>query len=312
MIERFNFFDVYAYLLPGGLLITLLWLPFGLILGKWPSGDLASAAMVLGIAYITGHLVRIFSDVVFLSKFRSGDTWLYPSYLLLDNKKHDALSIDLGALRGTLQKQIHTRFNIDIAIDSEWSKQLERERANGFLACRSFLVQNKAAAYAEQQQGMYELLRGVATAFVLSSIFYFGLSLCAWLPSGFRPIAICGVFVVLICALFSAWSIRYAAGKRADGLRVRLFWLLAGTLFLVSVALAAPSKPGSLQKITLVVDTGWAMILIAQGLLVLTLGILCVYAFRNFAVNFAATIYRDCNAFWAQPAQQPVPDDERV
>jgi len=35
MIERFNFFDVYGYLLPGGLLMVLTWLPFGLISGRW-------------------------------------------------------------------------------------------------------------------------------------------------------------------------------------------------------------------------------------------------------------------------------------
>lgn len=57
MIERFNFFDIYAYLLPGAAFLGLMWLPFGIVGGKWPSADLSSALFSLIAAYIVGHVL---------------------------------------------------------------------------------------------------------------------------------------------------------------------------------------------------------------------------------------------------------------
>lgn len=48
MIERFNFYDIYGYLLPGATLVGLLWLPFGIITGTWPAAQLSEAVFVLG------------------------------------------------------------------------------------------------------------------------------------------------------------------------------------------------------------------------------------------------------------------------
>jgi hypothetical protein len=39
MIEKFNFYDVYGYLIPGLVLIGLFLVPLGL-LGRWPAGTL--------------------------------------------------------------------------------------------------------------------------------------------------------------------------------------------------------------------------------------------------------------------------------
>src|SRR4051794_30126801 len=58
MIERLNFYDVYGYLLPGSFLLFLLWLPFGIVTGAWPPGEVTSALIAVVIAYITGHLLQ--------------------------------------------------------------------------------------------------------------------------------------------------------------------------------------------------------------------------------------------------------------
>ena len=50
MVEKFNFYDIYGYLLPGLVLIGLFWLPFGLILNLWPKAELSSALLVLLLA----------------------------------------------------------------------------------------------------------------------------------------------------------------------------------------------------------------------------------------------------------------------
>src|SRR5712692_9041004 len=57
MIDRFNFFDVYAYLLPGMALLGLMWVPFGVVYHRWPTGDFSPALLLLVAAYILGHVL---------------------------------------------------------------------------------------------------------------------------------------------------------------------------------------------------------------------------------------------------------------
>lgn len=48
MLDRFNFFDVYAYLLPGAVAIALAWLPYVLLGADLPSGAVSGALALLG------------------------------------------------------------------------------------------------------------------------------------------------------------------------------------------------------------------------------------------------------------------------
>jgi hypothetical protein len=75
MIERFNFFDIYAYLLPGAAFLGLMWLPFGIVGGKWPSADLSSALFSLVAAYIVGHVLYHPAEAALTTK---GKGW-YPA-----------------------------------------------------------------------------------------------------------------------------------------------------------------------------------------------------------------------------------------
>lgn len=62
MIQRFNFYDIYGYLVPGVVLLTAFWLPFGLVLGRWPSADWSSALVGLVFAYLAGHILRTVTE----------------------------------------------------------------------------------------------------------------------------------------------------------------------------------------------------------------------------------------------------------
>jgi hypothetical protein len=44
VIERFNFYDVFGFFIPGSVLLLLLWLPVGLARRSFPSSDLTSSA----------------------------------------------------------------------------------------------------------------------------------------------------------------------------------------------------------------------------------------------------------------------------
>ena len=52
MIDKFNFYDIYGYFVPGLALLAVLWLPFGLLKQGWPSADWGSALVAVVAAYL--------------------------------------------------------------------------------------------------------------------------------------------------------------------------------------------------------------------------------------------------------------------
>jgi hypothetical protein len=58
MVERLNFYDVYAYLIPGIVFVSLLWLPFAITNEAFLKLDWSSALLVLVLAYIAGHIIQ--------------------------------------------------------------------------------------------------------------------------------------------------------------------------------------------------------------------------------------------------------------
>src|SRR4051812_28619835 len=93
MIERFNFYDIYGYFVPGAFVIGVAWFPFGFALGKWPSADLSNAVVFALAAYLAGLVVQSLaasvlpSGVPFTGKDSTGKLRTnnrYPSDFLLD------------------------------------------------------------------------------------------------------------------------------------------------------------------------------------------------------------------------------------
>jgi hypothetical protein len=87
MIEKFNFYDVYGYFLPGFALLALIWAPFGIITHQWPSLALASAVAAIILAYIVGHLIQIIAHHALPSTAKDpSQNERYPSDLFLDDE----------------------------------------------------------------------------------------------------------------------------------------------------------------------------------------------------------------------------------
>lgn len=61
MIERFNFYDVYGYLIPGVLLGAVLWIPHALVQGLYVPSDLTTALAAVAFAYIAGLLIALWA-----------------------------------------------------------------------------------------------------------------------------------------------------------------------------------------------------------------------------------------------------------
>ena len=89
MIDRFNFYDIYGFVLPGTLLLGIFWLPIGLATGSLPASEISSTLLLLVLAYIAGHLLQTFAQVVVSSKVRDPKKALRDrSSLILDTNNH--------------------------------------------------------------------------------------------------------------------------------------------------------------------------------------------------------------------------------
>jgi len=316
VIDRFNFFDIYGYLLPGAFLLALLWLPFGLVLGKWPPADWGSAVLVLALAYVGGHLLRNVAEAALSSKIKGPQGHRrYPSDLLLDAVRDAAHPADLGNLKYRLEAQIRREFGPDVDVDAApWNKSLEMCRRVAFFKCRSFLVAKKAAAYAEQQQGMYELLRGIAAALAMAFAFYLGLGLgffarrWQWCGHPFVPAVRIGFLVIValigVGALVAAFSsLRLPWQERA---RRWAFYLFAAMLLCGGAAVAAVDHTGRLAGFEPAANNRVTIMMFVLSAISLILAVHCVGSFRGFAVNFARTVYQDFSTVAPPPTVEDI------
>lgn len=330
MIERFNFYDIYGYLLPGLLLFVLLWVPIGVLADTWPPAALSSALLALALAYVAGHLLDNLSSAAFPSLFRDKQgRKRQPSDLLFDKSEDEVLSQRLWDLKQPIAEQIKDQFKIDVQAGADWTIPMKGTRSAAFLKCRSVLVKAKAAAYAEQQQGMYVLMRGSAGALVLACSWYTGLAVGAW-ASNFVwkcPIEKLGLFASLIAAFISALlALKWQTNPSRDERKPRAFvlWLMALALAFGGLAagrhlnvvnFSAPELPAQLARlmkeekdavkfqgseralaelrVSRAIRAHVTALMFGLASAAALLTPLCLSAYRAFAVNFAVTVYRD-------------------
>jgi hypothetical protein len=110
MIERFNFYDVYGYFIPGAFLIAVLWLPHALVWRWIPSADVSAAVAMIVAAYIAGHILQIVAAKVVPSSLMVDGVTRAPSDLLLEDSD-PRLSSDF---KERLKALIKSRFGIDV------------------------------------------------------------------------------------------------------------------------------------------------------------------------------------------------------
>jgi hypothetical protein len=192
MMDRFNFYDIYGFVLPGTLLIGIFWLPFGLATASLPSSEISSTLLLLVLAYIAGHLLQMFAEVVVPSRVRDPQGDLRDrSSLVLDPNNH----VFSNGFKEHLSGQIEAAFNVQI-FDEEDEKALgdeknlkiggdvkdakltiddkEANRRSAFFQARTYLLQNKSTGYVEQFEGLYAMMRGFGCAFFVGCAYLVG------------------------------------------------------------------------------------------------------------------------------------------
>jgi hypothetical protein len=305
MIERFNFFDVYAYLLPGLAFLGLMWLPFGIVGGSWPSADLSSALLSLVAAYIVGHALYFPSSEALstedVGQYRAGvPLWraipTHPSNFILDAGERtfpERFKMGLGNLINSWFRgdaEVDVAFSWDNADQSEVQRMADESarRDLAFLLCRSVLVTANAASYAQQFEGLYQFLRCLTAVFALGFANHVGWALALRTPIS-RCVSLVAAVAVLaiiaVAAIVDKWGYR---NYRQRAMKARMtIGLLMLALFLCPFFLRS--------SIDLPEGTDLYKVLLLGGIAFVDLFIAlrCSSGYKPFAKKFAEQIYRD-------------------
>lgn len=296
MIDRFNFYDVYGYLLPGAALLLLLWLPFGLVRHNWPASDLGSAVIGVVVAYISGHLLQMFATKVIPSSVARGSDGhaRYPSDVVLDGGDGTLTA----NFKTNLAKLVKKKFDLDLGVETNESKEIDKARRDAFFLARHVLIGTKEISYAEQFEGMYALTRGLTASFALAFVYYAGWGLSV-LSAGWseRAALVAITFSLLVAVNLAAQLLRTDLGGDTPSKLERI-----GASFLLVAAAGIGYGLGRRYGVT-TVQAG------KLGLcaMVALLGCFRSYgAYKVFGTNFAITVWRD---FFASGDKGQAPTD---
>lgn len=190
MIEKFNFYDIYGYFLPGLSLLGVLWLPFGVVGHTWPPASWSTAIAGAAFAYILGHLLQSVATRDLPSKLKKNPRGKarFPSDMALD--ENSDLPKVLRLKIGTFFKD---QFGLDLGVDVDPDDATDKRRNAAFLIARQLLIREKTASYAEQFQGMYALTRGLVVVFAVASSYWLG-----WAVSIVRTTHLLGIALILL------------------------------------------------------------------------------------------------------------------
>ena len=299
MIEKFNFYDIYGYLLPGAVVLLLFWLPIGIKQHKWPSGDWTSALLGAVLAYVTGVLLQTFADKVLrstASRVKEGNEVRerFPSQQLLD--KGGPLS---DTVKTGVADAVEDKFGIKkekLAVNTTPTKEQDGNRNDAFFLARHYLVGAKEASYVEQYEGMYALTRGLAGAFGLAAVYYLGWTLSFQGRSWNSQAAYVTIAAGLVVAVLSTIALLL---RKKSILRVE--WLAVSALLVAAFALGF----GIAHRYG---DTSRLSALLLLFALAAVLGSLRAYRFyKEFTVTFAVTVWRD---FFVAGRKKPAPSSD--
>jgi hypothetical protein len=186
LIERFNFYDVFGFFIPGSVLLLVLWAPFGIIEGRGPTTELTSAVIAIVAAYLTGHFLQAWATRAYPSS--KGDR--ARSTIMLDDAEETLQDEDRKAFAIVARRE----FGLDIA-GPGGDAACDGRRVAAFFRARERLVATETASYAEQFQGLYTMMRGNMVATVSGAYYLFG-----WVISVSRLQAIGTGILVLVVA----------------------------------------------------------------------------------------------------------------
>lgn len=307
MIERFNFYDIYGYLLPGTLLFGLFWLPFGLTSGKLPSSEVSTTLLLLALAYIAGHMLQTVAIAVVPSKVRDKAGVLRTKSSMLLDADDPRFS---SAFKADLAEKVRKAFHAEILGEDE---QRRSNRDTAFFEARAYLIRKKAANYVEQFEGLYAMMRGLGCAFYLGFAYLAGWGVSFhWAVQGMGFGAWCVMVASGVGALIASGVVQYIAGHPATDKEERTQQqerALEANSFLALCALLFAAAAGYFLGTWKPAPANIEFFLWAALPVTLIAGMRCLLAYRNQAQNFAETVWRDFAALYGDASAANKGDD---
>jgi hypothetical protein len=291
LIEKFNFYDIYGYLLPGAVVLLLFWLPIGIKQHKLPTGDWTSALLGAALAYVAGVLLQTFVGKllppVVGTAGKGDDKHLrYPSERLLDPfQPQSSWPPQLSdCVREQVAGAIDQKLGIkcaELALNSIPDKKADFMRNEAFFLARHYLILRKGTGYTEQFEGMYALTSALAAAFALATAYYCGWALNIF-RSGWIPFAAALTVTVGLLVAVNATALLLLTKKWFSILQ----WTTATGVLMA--ALGMGYGLGHHYEITHWLSAALALAAIAA----LLASLRCYGFYREFIEYFAITIWR--------------------
>jgi hypothetical protein len=288
VIKQFNFYDIYGYLIPGMLLLGVLWVPIGLTMKTVPEQDLSKALFLAVLAYVIGHLLRTVSSA------------LVPS--TLDGRVISDQLLDKSDRRWTkefkelLEKQVKP-FGLPLNVDRDGtgSDETSENRKAAFFQARAYLIAKKAAAYAEQFEGLYSMMRGLGCSLCAGIAYFLGWLAPSWAPLSWviwvlTAVGVVGTFKFSMPTKVKREAKKSDEKKKHEMNTVAALWLFCFLGFGHAVGTASASHFGhplypNSQRLLFAGVVGMSLAAIK-----------CFAAYRYFAEQFAQTVWRDFSA----------------
>jgi hypothetical protein len=304
LIEKFNFYDIYGYFLPGAVLLAVLWGPYALVKDSWPSSSWGSAIIAIILAYVTGHLIQSIATFALPASSLRTDFGQARNFseIYLDPKDDPKDAVLPSPFREKIQALIHAQFDLNLEVNRKGDDVIDKLRNNAFLAARQMLIQGKAVSYAEQFQGMYALMRGLSSSFAIGFAYCLG-----WAIAGFKcQYSVQAAVVVAAASVLALVNLSLISPKISKaGMKRSLERWYAASLLLIFLA------AGYLLGFRYSVNPHSSMILSSVSLLSLIASLRSFGAYRFFAGQFAATVWRDYLAYNVSLALSQRPGSER-
>lgn len=200
-------------------------------------------------------------------------------------------------MKSNLATCVKAEFGIDLEVSqvSTGSDEISSKRTDAFFLCRSLLIREKIANYAEQFEGLYAMLRGLSVAFGIGAVYLagWGCSGCASQCLGLTglTLALLGGFGVLAKSLLVLKHGSFPRRVSAD------LWLL---LFLLTAAFGLGMRLG----MTTPGPAGHLAVMWGSALAALVASTRCYSGYRAFTMQFAKAVWRDFLSFKSQPPDQ--------
>lgn len=281
MIDKFNFYDIYGYVLPGAGILAVLWLPIGLTKKTWPAADFGSAIIAAAIAYIAGHLLQMIANHALPSSVATGDDGhkRYPSDLALDPNTDLPQTVKAGI--ATLVKN---KFHLAMDVENVGTKEIDSVRRAAFFLARQSLIRAKEASYAEQFEGMYALTRGLTIVFVAGFSYLAGWGLSIFHLQNAVAVAIVLTAIFLLVAItIAAYVLRSPEPQNRFSLEV-----CGGISLLLALLSIGYLLGGSYH-----VDSRHAVVFALLAVIMFFCCLRSYGTYHSFARSFALTVWRD-------------------